>query len=220
MLNVEPILGRYLNITIDGVEYRPLFSKGRRGIPLLCLHTAGADGLSIDTCSTILDHRAISRHRVRYALSRPARILPTAWWLREVSTQDREYLAIIRAVWKALELIVRWSWMLMGGAIVLKIAANTRRSCRDHWESESFRPGRYNDYCAPAGNPRWRLAASYTYGLCRPQSPEASKREKLVVLQPVGPGRIRRRPCIFYSIDWDGREDIKRIERSLCKGRC
>src|SRR6266481_2227344 len=44
MSNVEPILGRYLNITIDGVEYRLYFEEAGRGIPLLCLHTAGADG--------------------------------------------------------------------------------------------------------------------------------------------------------------------------------
>ncbi|MEM7078761.1 MAG: alpha/beta fold hydrolase [Pseudomonadota bacterium] len=42
--SVEPIVGRYLRLNLDGVPHRIYFEEAGEGIPLLCLHTAGADG--------------------------------------------------------------------------------------------------------------------------------------------------------------------------------
>ena len=39
----EDIVGRYINIEADGRKYRIFYEHAGRGIPLLCLHTAGAD---------------------------------------------------------------------------------------------------------------------------------------------------------------------------------
>src|SRR5262245_30670158 len=41
---LEPILGRYMTLALDGRPHRIYFEEAREGIPLLCLHTAGADG--------------------------------------------------------------------------------------------------------------------------------------------------------------------------------
>ena len=41
---VEPAIGRYLNLELNGVMHRVYFEEAGEGIPLLCLHTAGADG--------------------------------------------------------------------------------------------------------------------------------------------------------------------------------
>jgi pimeloyl-ACP methyl ester carboxylesterase len=40
----EPITGRYLNCTLLGEPHRLYVEEAGSGIPLLCLHTAGADG--------------------------------------------------------------------------------------------------------------------------------------------------------------------------------
>ena len=40
---LEPMIGRYLRLEIDGVPHRIYFEEAGRGIPLVCLHTAGAD---------------------------------------------------------------------------------------------------------------------------------------------------------------------------------
>ena len=40
---IEPILGRYLRVPIAGQACRVYFEEAGRGIPLVCLHTAGAD---------------------------------------------------------------------------------------------------------------------------------------------------------------------------------
>src|SRR5436305_15337033 len=39
----EPIVGRYLAVEIEGAAYRVHVEEAGQGMPLLCLHTAGAD---------------------------------------------------------------------------------------------------------------------------------------------------------------------------------
>ena len=43
MIEFEPIVGRYLTLDVDGLSYRIFVEEAGRGLPLLCLHTAGAD---------------------------------------------------------------------------------------------------------------------------------------------------------------------------------
>jgi len=39
----EPVVGRYVQLRHDGMDFRVFFEEAGEGIPLLCLHTAGAD---------------------------------------------------------------------------------------------------------------------------------------------------------------------------------
>jgi pimeloyl-ACP methyl ester carboxylesterase len=43
MVVLEPMIGRYVRLEIDGVPHRVYFEEAGQGIPLVCLHTAGAD---------------------------------------------------------------------------------------------------------------------------------------------------------------------------------
>src|SRR5438046_10585696 len=123
MPDIEPIQGRYLNITSDGVRYRIYIEEAGSGIPLLCLHTAGAD--SRQYRHLLNDEAVTSKYRViafdmpYHGRSNP----PDKWWLSKYKLTTRDYIAQIRAVWKALDLakpvVLGCS---MGGAIVLKLA--------------------------------------------------------------------------------------------------
>ena len=42
--DLEPIVGRYLRLTLQNRSHRLYFEEAGRGIPLVCLHTAGSDG--------------------------------------------------------------------------------------------------------------------------------------------------------------------------------
>ncbi len=42
--SIEPIVGRYINMDFQGRPHRIYFEEAGQGIPLICLHTAGADG--------------------------------------------------------------------------------------------------------------------------------------------------------------------------------
>jgi pimeloyl-ACP methyl ester carboxylesterase len=41
---IEPVVGRYLRLDFNGKPHRIYFEEAGEGIPLVCLHTAGADG--------------------------------------------------------------------------------------------------------------------------------------------------------------------------------
>ena len=54
MAEFEPIVGRYLPVRFDGVDYRIFVEEAGGGVPLLCLHTAGAPtAANSATCLTM-----------------------------------------------------------------------------------------------------------------------------------------------------------------------
>jgi pimeloyl-ACP methyl ester carboxylesterase len=86
---VEPIVGRYLNLEIGGERHRVFFEEAGVGIPLFCLHTAGADSgqyrhLLNDT-SVTSRYRVIAFDMPYHGRSNP----PDGWWLRKYLLKPR-----------------------------------------------------------------------------------------------------------------------------------
>jgi len=215
----EPILGRYFELALDGRPHRIFVEEAGQGIPLLCLHTAGADSRQyrhlLNDASITSRYRVIAFDMPYHGRSNP----PDGWWLRKYKLTTGDYLAQIRAVWKALDL-VRPVVMgcSMGGAIVLKLAAEYQHELRGivGLESSAYAPGRYNEYLHHPAIHGGELAASYTYGLNAPKSPEPSTRENWWYYSQSGPG-VYAGDVHFYSVDWDGRPDLTRIDTGVCK---
>ncbi len=212
-------MGRYLNVPIDGVRHRIFFEEAGAGVPLLCLHTAGAD--SRQYRHLLNDPAVTDRFRVvafdlpYHGRSNP----PVGWWRHRHLLTTRHYVAIIRAVWNALQLerpvVIGCS---MGGAIVLRLAAEYQHDLRGviGLESTAYAPGRDNDYLHHPAIHGGELVASYTYALCAPDSPEENARENWWYYSQSGPG-VYAADVHYYSVDWDGREDIGRIDTNVCK---
>ena len=125
MPNFESITGRYIAVDIDGATHRIFLEEAGQGIPLLCLHTAGTDSRQ---WRHVLNDPEITRHFRVIAFDLPYHgrsTPPDQWWMSKYRLTTRGYLAIIRAVWQALELhrpvVMGCS---MGGAICLKVAAD------------------------------------------------------------------------------------------------
>ena len=59
---VENIVGRYLKIEVLGRKYRVYWEEAGAGIPLVCLHTAGADGQQFR--HLMADTKITDRYRV------------------------------------------------------------------------------------------------------------------------------------------------------------
>jgi pimeloyl-ACP methyl ester carboxylesterase len=216
---LEPIVGRYMSIEIEGSSHRVFFEEAGSGVPLLCLHTAGADSrqyrhLLTDPAITNL-YRVIAFDMPYHGRSNP----PDGWWLRKYRLTTACYVSTIRAFWQALDLVRPVVLgCSMGGAIVLKIAADYQTELRGviGLESSAYAPGRYNEYLHHPAIHGGELVASYTYGLCAPTSPEASARENWWYYSQSGPG-VYAGDVHYYSIDWDGRDEVKRIDTSRCK---
>ena len=219
MPEFEPIIGRYLSVEIDDAAYRVHVEEAGHGVPLLCLHTAGADSRQY---RHVLNDAEITNHFRVIAFDLPyhGRSTPAdGWWLKKYRLTTALYLAMIRAVWLKLGLdkpvVMGCS---MGGAIVLKVAAEYHDEITGivGLESSAYAPGRYNEFLHHPAIHGGELAASYTYGLNAPSSPEQSRRENWWYYSQGGPG-VYQGDVHFYSNDWDGREDIKRIDTNRCK---
>jgi pimeloyl-ACP methyl ester carboxylesterase len=219
MPDFEPIVGRYITIDIDGKPQRIFVEEAGRGVPLLCLHTAGADSRQF---RHLLNDSEISRRFRIIAFDMPYHGRsnpPDRWWLETYRLTTKSYLAAIRAAWHALALerpvVLGCS---MGGAIVLKLAADFGHELTGivGLESSAYAPGRYNEFLHHPAIHGGELCASYTYGLNAPQSPEESRRENWWYYSQSGPG-VYQGDVFYYSNDWDAREDIARIDTSRCK---
>jgi pimeloyl-ACP methyl ester carboxylesterase len=219
MSDFEPIIGRYLPITLDGAAHRLFVEEAGRGQPLLCLHTAGADSRQyrhVMNDAAVTDRfRVVAFDLPYHGRSNP----PDGWWLKKYRLTTASYLAIIRAVWQALGLerpvIMGCS---MGGAILLKVAAEYQEELSGiiALESTAYAPGRYNEFLHHPAIHGGELCASYTYGLNSPKSPEAARRENWWYYSQSGPG-VYQGDVYFYSLDWDARADLKRIDTNRCK---
>ena len=219
MPEFEPIIGRYFSIDIDGSEHRLYVEEAGRGTPLLCLHTAGADSRQyrhVFNDAAVTDRfRVVAFDLPYHGRSAP----PDGWWLKKYRLTAASYLDTIRAVWLALGLerpvVMGCS---MGGAIVLKVAAEFQNELRGiiGLESSAYAPGRYNEYLHHPAIHGGELCASYTWGLNSPLSPEASRRENWWYYSQSGPG-VYQGDVYFYSLDWDAREDVNRIDTNRCK---
>lgn len=219
MTDFEPIIGRYLQVAIEGENHRIYVEEAGEGTPLLCLHTAGAD--SRQYRHVMNDAAITSRFRVvAFDLPYHGRSTPPdGWWLKRYRLTTASYLAMVRSVWLALELkrpvVMGCS---MGGAIVLKLAAEYQDELTGivGLESSAYAPGRYNVFLHHPAIHGGELCASYTYGLNSPYSPEANRRENWWYYSQSGPG-VYQGDVYFYSNDWDGRADLGRIDTNRCK---
>jgi pimeloyl-ACP methyl ester carboxylesterase len=219
MPDFEPIIGRYLPLECDGELHRLFVEEAGRGRPLLCLHTAGADSRQyrhVMNDAAVTDRfRVITFDLPYHGRSTP----PDGWWLKRYRLTTDAYLGMIRAVWQALALerpvIMGCS---MGGAILLKVAAEHQDELTGivALESTAYAPGRYNEFLHHPAIHGGELCASYTYGLNSPLSPEASRRENWWYYSQSGPG-VYQGDVHFYSLDWDARADLARIDTNRCK---
>jgi len=219
MPEFESVVGRYLRLEHEGEILRVFVEEAGEGIPLLCLHTAGAD--SRQWRHLLNDAAVTGRFRVvAFDLPWHGRTHPPGeWWLRKYRLTTRDYLSVIRAVWLALGLerpvVIGCS---MGGAIVLKLAAEHQDELRGivGLESAAYAPGRYNDFLHHPAIHGGELCASYTYGLNGPLSPEPARRENWWTYSQSGPG-VYQGDVHFYSNDWDARADLARIDTRRCR---
>lgn len=218
-VSIEPIIGRYLNTEIDGVQYRMYYEEAGQGIPLLCLHTAGADGRQYR--HLMLDKEVTRRFRV-IAFDMPwhGKSYPPVGW------QDKQYLLttdaytnLVLGMVQALDLdkpaLMGCS---IGGRLVLHLAAKYASSFRALIGLESAA------YQQPWYDTQWlnrpdvhggQVCAALVSGLVAPQSPSDTAHETLWQYMQGGPG-VFMGDLYFYRVDSDLREEILQIDTQQC----
>ena len=178
----EPIVGRYMTLELGGRPHRIYFEQAGEGIPLLCLHTAGADGRQFR--HLMLDEDIIRNYRV-LAFDMPwhGKSLPPEGWQREeYRLTTAAYTEMIVAFCRALELrrpvVMGCS---IGGRIVLNLTIECAAMFRALIGLEAA------DFQAPWYDTAWlnrpdvhggEVCAALVSGLIAPQSPAAGQGPK------------------------------------------
>ncbi|MFF7055818.1 alpha/beta fold hydrolase [Achromobacter spanius] len=216
---LEPIVGRYVSVEIAGQPCRVYFEEAGEGIPLVCLHTAGAD--SRQYRHMMCDTDITSRYRV-IAFDMPwhgKSYPPPGWQDEEYRLSTERYVETVMAFCDALALdrpaLIGCS---IGGRIVLQLA---------HQHADRFRAligVEAADFQEPWYDTSWlhrgdvhggEVCAALVSGLVAPQSPEVYRHETLWQYMQGGPG-VFRGDLYFYRVDGDLRGRLDGIRTDRC----
>ncbi|PVX75726.1 alpha/beta fold hydrolase [Paraburkholderia unamae] len=214
----EAIIGRYLSVPIGGEACRVYVEEAGQGIPLVCLHTAGADARQYR--HLMCDDAITDRFRV-IAFDMPwhgKSYPPPGAQPGEYALTTARYVETIRAVIGALGLdqpvVMGCS---IGGRIALQLA-------NDHGpEFRALIGVEAADYQAPWYDTSWlhrgdvhggEVCAALVSGLVAPQSPAQYRDETLWQYMQGGPG-VFRGDLHFYRVDGDLRGRLGNINTSV-----
>jgi pimeloyl-ACP methyl ester carboxylesterase len=217
--DLEPIVGRYLRMSVGGRSHRVYFEEAGQGLPLVCLHTAGADGRQF---RHLLNDADVTRHFRVLAFDMPwhGKSLPPPGWQDEEYTLTTDgYVDLVLAFCDALGLerpvVLGCS---IGGKIVLELARRHASRFRALIGLESA------DYQAPwYDDTGWlhrpdvhggEIAAALMSGLIAPQSPSETRWDTLWMYMQGGPG-VFKGDLVFYRAD-DFRDRVTEIDTTRC----
>jgi pimeloyl-ACP methyl ester carboxylesterase len=217
---LEPIIGRYVTLVLGGRPHRVYFEEAGQGIPLVCLHTAGADGRQF---RHLMNDEAVTRHYRVLAFDMPwhGKSLPPAGWQEEeYRLTTRGYVDLIMTFIRTLGLerpvVLGCS---IGGKIVLELARLHATAFRALVGLESA------DYQAPwYDDTGWlhrpdvhggEVCGALMSGLIAPQSPSETRWDTLWMYMVSGPG-VFKGDLFFYRADGDFRDRVSEIDTSSC----
>lgn len=200
---LSPIEGRYLHVDVRGEWQRIFLEQAGEGVPLVCLHTAGADSRQFRYL--LEDPRITDHHRV-VAFDMPwhGRSDPPEDWSRRRYTLDTEtYAATVLAVIDALGL--QRPMLLgcsMGGSIALYLSSvhGERFSGVCALEGGLGNPKRFVEWTHRNDVDHSAFLVSWVGGLIAPASPAAPRAATLWGYAQSGPG-VYQGDTYFYSVD-------------------
>jgi len=220
MADFEPIVGRYLRLTLGGRPHRVYFEEAGQGIPLVCLHTAGADNRQY---RHLLNDAAITRDFRVLAFDMPwhGKSLPPAGWQdEEYRLTTAGYIEMIQAFCDAMGLerpaLLGCS---IGGKIVLELARlhPDRFRALIGVESAAYQPPWYDDtgFLHRPDLHGGEVAGALMSGLIAPQSPSETRWDTLWGYMQGGPG-VFKGDLWFYRVDGDFRDRVGEIDTARC----
>lgn len=209
---LEPITGRYLRMSIEGDEYRIYFEEAGSGIPLLCLHTAGAH--SSQYRHLLCDPAITDRFRVLafdlpwHGKSNP----PVGWEQQQYKLTSTFYVAAVNAFIDAMQLqhavVMGCS---MGGRVVVRLAeerGSELRAVIGLEGSDHPSPWYDNSWLERPEFARGDFCAALVSGLVAPQSPDEFRWETLWHYYQSGPD-VFKGDMHFYRTDSEYRPNAQ-----------
>lgn len=217
--HIEPVVGRYVHVRIGGKLCRVYFEEAGSGMPLLCLHTAGADGRQFRALlndAGITDRfRVIAFDMPWHGKSSP----PEGWQHDEYRLTSEGYVEQILAVSEALELDRPVAMgCSIGGRIALYLALKHPDRFRAiiGLQASAFVDPYYDtEWLHRPDAHGGEVCAGAVSGLVGPDAPDVHRWETLWHYMQGGPG-VFKGDLYFYKIDGDIREQVSGIDTTRC----
>jgi pimeloyl-ACP methyl ester carboxylesterase len=205
---------------LGGRPHRVYFEEAGQGVPLVCLHTAGADGRQF---RHILNDASITEHYRVLAFDMPwhgKSLPPTGWQDERYELTTRRYIELVLTFCDALALdrpvVLGCS---IGGKIVLHLALQHPERFRAliGLEAAAYQPPWYDDtsWLHRPDVHGGELCGAMMSGLIAPQSPSETRWETLWGYMQGGPG-VFRGDLHFYRAEGDLRDRVGAIDTSRC----
>ena len=213
---LSPIVGRYLTVDVGGVPQRLYVESSGEGVPVLCLHTAGADSRQFR--HLLEDAELTTRYRfIAFDMPWHGRSdAPPDWETTTYRLDTETYAATVLTVMDALEL--RQPVLMgcsMGGAIALYLASRhgDRFAGVCALEGGLGNPGRFVSWTSTLLADHSAFLVSWVRGLMAPSSPRATSSQTLWGYAQSGPG-VYQGDTYFYG------QDFPRVSAGLGPATC
>jgi pimeloyl-ACP methyl ester carboxylesterase len=217
----EPVTARYLHVDLGGLDHRIYIEESGNpdGVPLLCLHTAGADSRQfrglLNDAEVARTCRVIAFDLPYHGKSSP----PAGWQLGSYRLTASGYADTVIAVSDALELprpiVMGCS---IGGRLVLYLAADHPGKVGGVIGLQSgghvapyYDTGYLNRPDVHGG----MVCAGIVSGLIGPDAPDEDRWETLWHYMQGGPG-IFQGDLHFYKVDGDVRDRLAAVDTERC----
>lgn len=203
-MSLEPIIGRYLNVDVEGRAQRIYVEQAGKGRPVLCLHTAGSDTRQ---WRHILNDAEIAKNNRIIAFDMPwhgKSLPPEGFQTEEYLLTTETYMATVLAVMDGLGLdrpIL--AGVSMGGRIALQLAAlhADRFSGFLAIEASDFQPAWYDiDWFHRPDAHGGEMGAALVSTNISPFAPERERWATMWMFMASGPG-VFRGDLSFYTGD-------------------
>jgi pimeloyl-ACP methyl ester carboxylesterase len=219
MNNDYSVTGRYVKVSVDGLDYKVFYLESGQGKPLVCQHTAGCH--NHQWCDLLEDESITSNYKViAYDLPRHGKSDPpenTEWWKEEYKLTADHFSNFIVAFCDALELEKPiFMGCSFGGNVALQLAHRfpSRFEAIIPVEGADYAPGFYLDWWHHPHANAAQVCGSGVWDLMAPQSPEKDI-WKTWFYYTQGSEAFKG-DLHFYSVDHDLRDKLSEIDTSQC----
>jgi len=219
MVKIDPIVSRYVHLTVQGIEYRVFYEESGQGIPMICQHHGGGDGT---TWRFLLNDQEItSKYRVIVAdLPYHGKSLPPEsieWWKQEYLLKKSFFMDFQIELSRALGL-VRPVYMgcFVAGFLAMDLALehpDEFRAVIAVGAAHRGGPPTLDTFNHPNVSNHYRMVNTMYF--CGPASPEKYRRAA-AWCSMQSPGPVTKGDLYYYFMEHDMTGKTDKIDTTRC----
>ena len=219
MIKVDPVVGKYIHLNVQGIEYRVFYEESGHGIPMICMHSGGGDGM--EWRGLLNDPEILSKyHLIAPNLPYHGKSLPpesVEWWKQEYRLTKSFFMEFNLALSRALGLERPvYIGCYVGGHMALDLALehpDDFRAVIAVGVAQRRGPATQDTFYHPAVSNHYRMVNGMYFSA--PTNPEEYRREVAWCCMQCAAATTKG-DLYYYFIDHDLTGKTQMIETTRC----